>query len=75
MNRHLQIQAVVVQVLVANNKEGSPVKHLIIVAVTCVALLALTAPLVLAEDSPQPTGPAGGCSGPDCKQQGGKIYE
>ena len=50
-------------------------KHLIIVAVTCVALLALTAPLVLAEDSPQPTGPAGGCSGPDCKQQGGKIYE
>ena len=32
-----------------------------------ITLLTLTAPLVLAEDSPQPTGPAGGCSGPDCK--------
>lgn len=34
---------------------------------TFVALLTLTAPLVLADDNPPPSGAGGGCSGPDCK--------
>ena len=41
-------------------------KRVMVAVITMVALLALTAPLVMADDNPPPTG-GGGCSGPDCK--------
>jgi len=41
-------------------------KRMILAGMAVVFLLALTAPVLLAEESPPPTNP-GGCSGPDCK--------
>ena len=40
-------------------------KQLIIAVVTALALLALTAPMVMADSQPPPP-PTGGCSGPGC---------
>jgi hypothetical protein len=44
-------------------------KKVAVAVVTFVALLALTAPVVLAADPPSPTGgpDATGCSGPNCR--------
>ena len=42
-------------------------KRLTVASVAFVALLAFSAPFVLADESPQPTGPGGGCSGSDCR--------
>ena len=42
-------------------------KQLIITVVTAFALLALTVPMVMADDPTPPPNGGGGCSGPDCK--------
>jgi hypothetical protein len=63
---HLRFPLGVVVVQIANNKEVSPMKRVTIAIIAFIAMLAITAPLVLADNDPPPSG-AGGCSGPDCK--------
>lgn len=41
-------------------------KRIALAFVSIVALLAMTAPLVMADNSPPPAPPSGGCSGPNC---------
>jgi hypothetical protein len=42
-------------------------KRIALSLVAVAALLALTAPIVMADDNPPPTTMGGGCSGPGCK--------
>lgn len=42
-------------------------KRLTVAMFAFVALLALTVPLVIADEYPPPTTPGGGCSGHDCR--------
>ena len=58
----------VVAVQIAGNKEVLPMKRVSIIVIAFVALLALAAPVVMADqDEPPPANPGGGCSGPGCK--------
>ena len=52
---------------VLNFKEVPPMKRISLAFVAIIALLALTAPIVLADNNPGPP-PTGGCDGgPNCK--------
>lgn len=42
-------------------------KRVTVAIIAFIALLAFTTPLAFADESPPPTNPSGGCSGPDCK--------
>jgi hypothetical protein len=56
---------VVVVVQIVNKQGGITMKRLTVAVFAFFALLAFTAPLVLAEDPPPL--PVGGCDGPNCK--------